>query len=283
MLFDAHCHLDLPAFDDDRQAVIQRAIDAGISSMIVAGYDPDGWHGIIDLTKKYSCIYGVLGLHPWALSQLCEQLGVASVEQRLPEWMRELDQLLTTPKILGLGETGLDRSAGASKAPIDLQEGLLRRQTRLARKHSKPLVIHALRAVEATRKVLESEGAQEVGGMVHSYSGSAQEVGAWTAMGFYLSYGGPITYVGAKKAPAALAATPLDRLLLESDAPDQTPHPHRGSRNEPAYLGHVLQSAAEQVGINEHRLAVICASNTRSLFGLPDLASGSAPLENDLT
>ena len=260
-MFDAHCHLDFSSFDDERDALIQRAREAGVHGFIVAGVDPDGWERQRRLVQEHADVYATFGLHPWVVSRWTdEQLGDA------------LSRLSNTVEF-AVGETGLDQSRHCPAGSLPIQEVAFRAQLALARERNLPVVLHILGAHGRAIEILESDGVGQAGGMVHSYSGSAELVPRYETLGLYISFAAGITRLNGHRARAAACVVSPDRLLVETDCPDQIPHGRAGERNLPEWLVDVVHALAD--ARDETALAVgdRCAHNTRTLFGLGD-ASG---------
>jgi TatD DNase family protein len=179
------------------------------------------------------------------------------------EWIEELCK---HPKVVAIGEIGLDYYWDTS--PKDVQHRVFREQIRLARKLGMPIVIHNREAHQDILAILKEEKAAEVGGIMHCFSGSWETAKQCLDMNFYISFGGPVTFKNAKQPKEVLAQVPIDRLLIETDAPYLTPHPHRGKRNETAYVRLVAEAAAEIKGVSLEELAEITTQNAIRLLGL---------------
>ncbi len=256
-MIDTHCHLDGPAFDADREAVIARARAAGVTDVIVPAIGPDGWGALPALCAAAPGVHFGLGIHP----QLLPELAPEGDDRRLAD----LDAALARGDAVAVGVCGLDAPSVEAGAPMDRQVAVLRGHLALARTHRLPVVLHCLRAHDALLAVL-SEGALPAGGVLHSWSGSADQVRAFLALGLHFAFAGPVTYARARKPLAAARAVPRDRLLLETDAPDQTPAPHRGGRNEPAYLPLIAAGMAAALGVSTTDVDAMTTVNARALF-----------------
>ena len=257
-MFDAHCHLDFEAFDADRNLVLQRARDVGVQGFIVAGVEPDGWTRQRAVAHEEEDVYATFGLHPWVVSQ----------------WTREqlqngLDQLAKSVEF-AVGETGLDQSRHCPPTSMGIQEEAFRAQLALARERDLPLVLHILGAHGKAIDILETDGVGAAGGMVHSYSGSAELVPRYETMGLYISFAAGITRPNARRTLEAARAVSADRLLVETDCPDQIPHGRDGKRNLPEWLPDMVKALADARGEAPDALGRQCAENTRTLFGLED-------------
>ncbi len=230
-VLDAHCHLDDPRFDGDRDAVMDRARAAGITGLVVPGVAPERWRRLPGLRARFPEVQVGYGLHPEALERLSG--GV------IREALAELPQRLVYDGAVCVGETGLDRR---SPVPLAEQVALTRAHLAIAGSLDLPVVLHCVRAHGTLLETLEAHG--PLRGLVHGYSGPAELVPRYLALGLHLSFGGPVTWPGAKRPRAALLAVPDDRLLLETDAPDQPPASRRGGRNEPALLAEIARAVA---------------------------------------
>ncbi|ANE46004.1 hydrolase TatD [Paenibacillus swuensis] len=254
MLFDTHTHLDAKAFDEDREEVIERARANGVSKIINVGFNRETIPTTMKLAESYDFIYAAVGWHPQdAVTMKAEDL----------DWIEEL---CNHPKVVAIGEIGLDYYWDTS--PKDVQQRVFREQIRLARKVNKPIVIHNRDAHQDVVQILREEKAEEVGGVMHCYSGSWEIAQACLDMNFYISFGGPVTFKNAKQPKEVLARVPLDRLLIETDAPYLTPHPHRGKRNETGYVTLVAEAASQIKEISMDEIARITMENACKLFSI---------------
>lgn len=259
-MIDTHCHLDGPAFDGDREEVLLRARAAGVTDVVVPGVEPAGWERLLALCAGQPGLHAALGIHPQALADL----PAADDDRHLAD----LETLLARGGAVAVGECGLDGPSAGEGVSLDRQRAVLRGHLAIARRLRLPVLLHALRAHDAMREELEREGLP-AGGVLHSFSGSAEQVPPFAALGLHFSFAGPVTFEGARKPGAAARAVPPDRLLVETDAPDQTPHPHRGGRNEPGHLPLVLESLARAVGTTPADLDRLTTGNARRLLRLP--------------
>lgn len=254
MLIDTHVHLNAQAFDEDRQEVIERARENGIRRMINVGFNRETIPGSIALAEQYDFIYSTVGWHP---------VDAKDMTQEDLEW---IESLCRHDKVVAIGEIGLDYYWDTS--PKDVQARVFREQIRLARKIGMPIVIHNRDAHHDIVQILREEKAAEVGGVMHCYSGSWETAKMCLDMNFYISFGGPVTFKNAKQPKEVLEKVPLDRLLIETDAPYLAPHPYRGKRNESSYVRLVAETAAQIKGISLEELAEITSMNAVSIFGI---------------
>ena len=259
MLTDTHTHLNVHQFDDDREEVIARALEQGVSRIVNIGFNRETIPSSIALTEQYEFIYSTVGWHPQdAIDMKAGDL----------DWIEELCRL---EKVVAIGEIGLDYYWDTS--PKDVQHRVFREQIRLARKLGLPISIHNRDAHEDVVKLLREEKAEDVGGVMHCFSGSWETAKLCLDMNFYISFGGPVTYKNAKQPKEVLARVPPDRLLLETDAPYLTPHPYRGKRNETGYVRLVAEAAAELTGLTVEEMARITSENAERLFRFPSASS----------
>lgn len=256
MLIDTHAHLDSPKFDDDRVAVIERAREAGIERIVNIGFNRDTIPTTMALAEQYPFIYAAVGWHP-----------TDAITMKLEEDLAWIERLCSHPKVVAIGEIGLDYYWDTS--PKELQMVVFREQIRLAKRLGKPIVIHNREAHEHILKVLREEKASEVGGIMHCFSGSWETAKQCLDMNFHISFGGPVTFKNARVPKEVLQKVPLDWLLLETDAPYLAPHPHRGKRNESAYVRLVAEEAANLKGLNMEDIAKITSENARRCLALP--------------
>lgn len=254
MLTDSHTHLNAEQFQEDQDEVIQRARDAGVTRMVNVGFNRETIPSSIALAEKYDFIYSTVGWHP-----------VDAIDM-MPGDLEWIETLCKHEKVVAIGEIGLDYYW--DKSPKDVQQRVFREQIRLARKLQMPIVIHNRDAHQDILTILKEEKASEVGGIMHCFSGSWETAKQCLDMNFHISFGGPVTFKNAKQPKEVLAQVPLDRLLIETDAPYLTPHPFRGKRNESAYVRLVAETAAEIKGLSLEELAEITTKNAIGLLGL---------------
>ncbi|MGG1550442.1 TatD family hydrolase [Paenibacillus ferrarius] len=254
MLTDSHTHLNAEQFNEDQAEVIQRALEAGVTRMVNVGFNRETIPSSIELAEKYDFIYSTVGWHP-----------VDAIDM-MPGDLEWIESLCKHEKVVAIGEIGLDYYW--DKSPKDVQQRVFREQIRLARKLGMPIVIHNRDAHQDILQILKEEKAAEVGGIMHCFSGSWETAKQCLDMNFHISFGGPVTFKNAKQPKEVLAQVPLDRLLIETDAPYLTPHPFRGKRNESAYVRLVAETAAEIRGLTLEELAAITTRNAMALLGL---------------
>jgi TatD DNase family protein len=255
MLVDSHCHLDSEQFDADRDAVIERALAAGVERMVAIGTGdgpPDLEVGL-RLADRYPAFYATVGVHPHDASK-----GSA-------ETWRRMEELLLHPKAIALGEIGLDYHYDFS--PRGTQRDVFVEQMRLARDAGKPIVIHTREAWEDTLALLELHWAPAgLPAVMHCFSGSPAEAARCRALGCYLSFGGILTFPKAVELREAARSAPADRILVETDAPYLAPVPKRGKRNEPAFVVETASKLAEIRGETLESIAAMTTRNFEQLF-----------------
>lgn len=254
MLFDTHVHINARQFIEDREEVIQRAFDAGVTYMTVVGFDDETIPLAIELAEQYETIYAAVGWHP---------VDAIDFSDEKYTWLRELSG---HPKVVALGEMGLDYHW--DKSPKDVQKDVFARQITLAKDVDMPIIIHNREATEDVIEILQKEDAHKVGGIMHCYNDSVDYVDACLEMNFYISLGGPVTFKNAPLPKEVAKYVPLDRLLIETDAPFLAPHPNRGKRNEPAYVTYVAEEIARLRGISVEEVAAKTTENAKRFFRL---------------
>ncbi|AND37683.1 MULTISPECIES: TatD family hydrolase [Cytobacillus] len=254
MFFDTHAHLNAEQYNEDLQEVIDRALDEGISNIVVVGFDRPTIEKAMELTEKYDFIYASVGWHPVDAIDMTE------------DDLRWIEELSSHPKVVALGEMGLDYYW--DKSPKDIQQEVFRKQIRLAKKVKLPIVIHNRDATADIVEILKEEGAGEVGGIMHCFSGSPEIAKECVDMNFFISLGGPVTFKNAKKPKEVADVIPLEKLLIETDCPYLTPHPFRGKRNEPSYVKLVAEQIAEIKGLSVEEVAQATTENAKKLFGI---------------
>jgi len=261
-MFDSHCHLHDARLVADAGEVWARAEAVGVTEALLAGVDPAGWLDEARLCLAYTGLHASYGIHP--------QIVALLDDKRLDQMLLALEGALGEQAPLGvravaLGEIGLD-GVDERRGSLDLQERAFRAQLQLARRLKLPLSLHILQAHGRAISVLCDEGVSESGGVVHSYSGSHELLRDYLGLGLSVSFAGPVGNPAAKKARKAAEVVPRERLLVETDAPDQTPGPHRPQRNEPAFLVANIAALAQIRGESPAEVAAYTHANARRLF-----------------
>ena len=258
-MIDTHCHLDQPSFDADRAEVLARARAAGVTDVVVPAVGPERWAGLVAAARTTPGLHAGLGVHPQRLPELDPR-----DDDRV---LADLDAALARGGAVAVGECGLDGPTAGAGASMDRQLAVLAGHLALARRHGLPVLLHGWRAWAPLLALLERDGLP-AGGVFHSFSAPAAQVPAFARLGLHFAFAGPLTWERARRPQLALRAVPPDRLLLETDAPDQTPRPHHG-RCEPAYLAEVARAAAAALGMTVAALDALTTANARRLFRLP--------------
>jgi TatD DNase family protein len=261
-LIDSHAHLDFQQFDHDREAVIEQGWEAGLVAIVNIGTDTSSSRAAVALAEQHDAIYATVGVHPHDAKRVS------------PSVLDELRALARHPKVVAVGEIGLDYYRDRSPRPV--QRRAFADQLALAAELGLPVVIHsreahsdviaALREWRDSPPVGEMEGAV---GVVHSYSAGPGWLEEVLELGFCIGISGPVTFPKANALRAVAAAAPLERLLVETDCPYLTPRPYRGRRNQPAYVRYVVEAVASARGMPAEAVAQATADNARQLFGIP--------------
>jgi len=254
MLFDTHVHLNARDFFEDRNETIERARAAGVEYMTVVGFDRETITLAMEIAEQDEKIYAAVGWHP---------VDAVDMKEEDLNWIEKLSQ---HPKVVAIGEMGLDYHW--DKSPHNIQKDVFRKQIRLAKKVGMPIIIHNREATEDVISILEEEDVKDIGGIMHCYSDSPEYINRILAMNFHISLGGPVTFKNAKLPKEVAVEVPLDRLLIETDAPFLAPHPNRGKRNEPAYVKLVAEKIAELREMPYEELAKATTENAFKLFGI---------------
>lgn len=250
-LIDTHAHLHADHYTDDRDAVLERCRQADVTRLITVGYDLPSSEASIALAQHEPMIWATAGIQPhYAL-----QTDAAALEH--------LHHLLQQPRVVALGEIGLDYYH--DRAPHDRQEALFREQLAMARELDLPVVIHSRDAQVDTVRILR-DAAHDYPGVMHSFSGDWEHAQACLRIGFYLSFSGPLTFKKAIELHDVARRAPLDRILIETDSPYLTPHPFRGKRNEPAYVRYVAEMLAALRDVPIETIAEATTANAERLF-----------------
>ncbi len=254
MFIDTHVHLNADQYEEDLQDVINRALEAKVEKMVVIGFDRKTIERTMELIEQYDFVYGVIGWHP---------VDAIDCTQEDLEWIEEL---AAHPKIVGIGETGLDYYW--DKSPKDVQQALFRKQIQLAQKIDLPIIIHNRDATGDVVNILREENAASVGGVMHCFSGSVETARECIAMNFMISLGGPVTFKNARLPKEVATDIPLEHLMIETDAPYLAPHPYRGKRNEPAFVPLVAEEIACLKGLTIEEIAQATTDNAKKFFGI---------------
>jgi TatD DNase family protein len=256
LLFDTHAHIDAAEFGKDLVEVWQRAQQAGVTRVINVAIDLPSARRAVDLANAHEGIYATVGVHP----HFAKDFG--------PSQMQAMVELARQPRVVAIGETGLDFYR--DRSPRDAQRQAFREQIRLARRLRLPVVIHDRNAHAETMAILKEEEAADVGGVWHCFSGDVRLAREVLAMGFFISFAGPLTYPKADSLREVARQVNLSRVLIETDCPYLTPQAHRGKRNEPAFVYYVAEALANIRGMTVERVAELTTANARRLFRIYD-------------
>ncbi len=255
MIIDTHVHLDDGRYDDDLDSVIKRAYDGGVKVALIPGANPKDLPKAVEIANRYEHIFFAVGVHPY-------YAGDFDLEY--------LKKFASHPKCIAVGECGLDyyRLSGSDRdkgLEKELQKEIFRVQIALAIELKKPLIVHIREASFDSKEILLQEGANRVGGVLHCYNAS-EILLSLSSEGFYFGIGGVVTFKNAKKLVEVLPKIPISKIVLETDAPYLTPHPHRGERNEPLYTTFVLKKVSEILDIDDIELKETIYRNSCTLF-----------------
>jgi TatD DNase family protein len=254
-LIDTHAHLDQEEFDSDRSDVIARAAAAGIERIIAIGMTADSSAAVVRLATDNLALYAAVGIQP----NYCAQIKPG-------DWERVVE-LAASPKVMAIGETGLDRHWDYT--PFDVQQDYFDRHLRLAQERGLPFVVHTRDSDADVLAMLQNaSGRGPLRGVMHSFTGSAATASECVELGLYISFAGMVTFKKSSDLRAVSATVPPDRILVETDSPYLSPHPLRGKRNEPANLVHTARCLAEIRGISFEEFSEQTSKNARELFGL---------------
>ena len=272
MLTDTHCHLDFNKFDEDRAAVLQRAKEAGVNRILIPALDYESSLSAIELAESHPQLYAAVGFHPTDLDKFSNKS------------FEETKRLANHPKVVAIGEIGIDYYWVKEREARAFQIEALQLQLAWAASINKPVVIHMreeedawigqasidlLRILSEWHKALTADNhpLAEKPGVLHSYNGNLETAQNAIARNFYIGVTGPVTYKNAEEKRKIIEQLPLDRLLIETDAPFLTPVPHRGKRNEPAFVSYIADKIAEIHRTTREQVAQITAKNSANLFG----------------
>ncbi len=256
-LIDTHCHIQTEEFDEDRDAVLERAAEAGVGTLIVVGGagDLSTNEKAVRLADEHAGVYATVGMHPHD----AKDVGAAD--------MARLRDLARHPKVVAIGETGLDFHYDHS--PRQVQRDMFERFAALAVETGLPIVVHNRESDREVAETIRSRGGGALHGVIHCFSSDAAAARTFLDLGFYLSFSGIVTFKNAEGLRDVARQVPADRLLIETDAPFLAPVPKRGRRNEPAYVRFVAETLAQVRDVGVDEIAGVVSRNARRLFGLP--------------
>lgn len=254
MLFDTHTHLNVEAFDGEVFDTVKRAEEQGISQMAVVGFDTETISKSLALSKEYAGIYSIIGWHPTESCTFTEAVAETLYRQ------------LQTSKVVAMGEMGLDYYWDTST--VEDQKRAFRRQIAMAKELKLPISIHMRDSLEDTYQLLKEEQVEEIGGIMHSFSGDTEWMRRFLDLGMHISLSGVVTFKNAPEVREVAKTVPFDKLLIETDAPYLAPVPFRGKRNEPAYVRYVAEEIAKQRDLSYEEVASQTTQNAERLFGI---------------
>ncbi|AIG65164.1 Hydrolase, TatD family [Weissella tructae] len=251
--YDTHTHLNEDVFWDDVATYWDRAREFRVVEMNNIGYDREGNERAIEMAHKFEGMHAIIGWQPGDVAGFTdEEFDILKVQAQ--------DEV-----VVGLGEMGLDYYWESNPSP-EVQKAAFSRQLALAKELNLPVTIHARDASDGVYELLKSHNVSDFGGVMHSFTGDAEEAKRFLDLGMYISFSGMVTFKNAKEIKEALQVVPLDRLLVETDAPFLAPTPMRGKQNEPMFVRHTIESVAEQLGMTYNELAEITKNNAHRLW-----------------
>ena len=253
MIFDSHCHLNHEDLYKDLNGVIERAKEAGVTRFLVVGYDKRSSLLAVDLANRFDFVYAAIGYHPTEIYGLSE------------EDFQDVMSLLKHPKVVALGEIGLDYYWIKDEKERELQKEYFIRQIDIANENDLPISIHNRDAINDCLQILK-EHPVKMGGVMHCYSGSVESMHEFLKCGMYISFGGPVTFKNAKTPKEVATIVPLDKLLVETDSPYLAPHPFRGTQNEPAKIRLVVEEIARLRNMKFEEIEDATFKNASKLF-----------------
>ncbi|MBI2626720.1 MAG: TatD family hydrolase [Parcubacteria group bacterium] len=273
MLFDTHTHPQMPQYDNDRDEVIKRALDKGIF-MLCVGIDLKTSKQAIELAQKYKGVWASVGLHPNDVSHQAWNL-------KLETWINDYGKLLKEPKVVAVGEVGLDYYRTTDPKAQEKQREVLKQFINLTIQYNKPLILHCRDSHTDMIKIIENlklKIENSLNGVIHSFTGTIEEAKKYLDLGFFIGFNGIITFPPSRKATEGTVPmnelhetvihTPLDRILLETDAPFLTPEPHRGKRNESSYIEKICQKIADLKNLSFEEVAEKTNLNAHQIFDI---------------
>ena len=254
MIFETHAHYDDEQFNDDRDELIRGLLDGDICKIINVGASVEGTKASVLLAETYDEVYAAVGVHPSEVGELDEEMF---------SWLREQTK---HPKVIAVGEIGLDYYWEKEQAVRKRQQYWFDRQLSLARECQLPVIIHSRDAAEDTLQVMRNAHAEKLRGVIHCYSYSPELAREFVQMGYYIGVGGVVTFKNAKKLKETVMQIPMERILLETDAPYLAPEPYRGKRNDSGKLMFVAQAIARLRGISVEEVITFTRKNAEQLF-----------------
>ncbi|MBF6058534.1 MULTISPECIES: TatD family hydrolase [Thiomicrorhabdus] len=260
MIVDSHCHLNILPADElgSIDEIIERAESLGVERMMCIAIGPEQWHEVLQLAENHPQVYAAIGVHP------CEPQEVVISDEALLE-------AASHPKVLAIGEVGLDYFHFDPQSDMSWQHDRFRQQIRIAKQLKKPLVIHTRNSTDDCLNILQEENAEEIGGIMHCFVEDMQIAERAMKLGFYISFSGIVTFKNAKELKQVAAEVPLDRILVETDSPYLAPMPYRGKTNQPGYTRYVAEEIARLKNLPLETVAEATSENFKRLFRLSEL------------
>ena len=255
MIIDTHCHLDDQRYKDDLDSVIKRAVDSGVSTLVIPGADIEDLPFAKEISHKYDNIYFASGVHPYHHSDFDEDI---------------IKEFAKDKKCVAIGECGLDyyrlpENENDIVVEKKAQKEVFKKQIEIAKDFDLPIIVHIRDANDDSKQLILKSNASKVGGILHCYNASKHLL-SLSESGFYFGIGGVVTFKNAKNLVEILPQIPLDKIVLETDAPYLTPHPHRGERNEPSYTKFVAQKIADILSMDVDEVSKITTQNAKRVF-----------------
>lgn len=254
MIFESHAHYDDERFDNDRDTLLESLPNKGIGYVVNAAADIDSSHRCVELAKKYDYIYAAVGVHP------------DDVEDMKKEDLDVLTKLAEYEKVVSVGEIGLDYHY--ENSPREPQKQWFAEQIELAKRLRLPIIVHSREAAKDTMDIIKSTNAQEIGGVIHCYSGGMEMAREYIKMGFYIGIGGVVTFKNANKLKEIVRELPIENILVETDCPYLAPVPNRGKRNDSSNLKYIIEMIAELKNMEYEDVEKHTYENAKKLFGI---------------
>lgn len=253
MIFDTHAHYDSEQFNEDRETLLSSMPEKGVAGIVNVGATLDGCQASIELAHKYDFIYAAVGVHPDEVGALNEETF-----EKLKDWAKD-------EKVVAIGEIGLDYYWDVE--PRQVQRDWFIRQLELARKLNLPVNIHSRDAAEDTFQIVKEYG-KGLSGIIHCFSGSKEMAAEYVKLGFYIGVGGVVTFKNGKKLKQVVEEIPLEKIVLETDAPYMAPTPFRGKRNDSSYIKYMTEEIASLKGITVEEVLCRTEQNARQVYQL---------------
>jgi len=256
-MIETHAHLDSEKYDNHRERVIKDAFAGDIDLIVNICSDAESIGKVMALSKNYEKIYASIGIQPHSASEFNDK-----IEKTIYKYIEE------NKKIVAIGEIGLDYHYNFS--PPHIQRTVFREQLKIAKNVKLPVVVHSREATDDTLRILDEEKMEEIGGVIHCFTGNTEEVKKFMKRGYYIGIGGAVTFKNTISLQEAVKIISIEQILLETDCPYMTPAPHRGKRNEPAYLKYVAEKIAFLKGISLNEIIKETTKNALTLFSIKD-------------